>query len=104
MHISLKDSILPKPPSYEQKTAYEIHRELGNGAFGKVMVGQRSDSVQIRPDSMISSPLPGIPHSVHAASDVARPSQHGSCIGEWCIDRYRRLFVCARLFGHFQIL
>ncbi|GBE78531.1 Pkinase-domain-containing protein [Sparassis crispa] len=35
--ISLRDSLLPQPPSFSKKKAYEIHKVLGEGSFGKVM-------------------------------------------------------------------
>jgi calcium/calmodulin-dependent protein kinase I len=38
MHLSLKDKILPQPPSFNKKKTYEIHGVLGEGSFGKVMV------------------------------------------------------------------
>ncbi|EMD41542.1 hypothetical protein CERSUDRAFT_110099 [Gelatoporia subvermispora B] len=34
---SLKDSLLPQPSSFSKKKAYEIHKVLGEGTFGKVM-------------------------------------------------------------------
>ncbi|KAI0078504.1 Pkinase-domain-containing protein [Panus rudis PR-1116 ss-1] len=36
MH-SLKDTLLPQPPSFSKKKNYEIHQVLGKGTFGKVM-------------------------------------------------------------------
>lgn len=39
MHnLSLKETLLPQPPSFQKKKAYEIHKVLGEGSFGKVMV------------------------------------------------------------------
>ncbi|KAH8086590.1 Pkinase-domain-containing protein [Cristinia sonorae] len=35
--LSLKDSLLPQPPSFSKKKAYEIKDVLGKGTFGKVM-------------------------------------------------------------------
>jgi serine/threonine protein kinase len=32
-----KDALLPQPPSFSKKKAYELHSELGVGAFGKVI-------------------------------------------------------------------
>lgn len=37
-NITLKEKILPQPPSFSKKTHYEIHGVLGTGTFGKVMV------------------------------------------------------------------
>ena len=34
----LRDSFLPQPPSFSKKKYYEIHKQLGQGSFGKVMV------------------------------------------------------------------
>ena len=38
MPISLAESLLPQPSSFQKKKAYEIHKMLGVGSFGKVMV------------------------------------------------------------------
>lgn len=37
-HLSLKEALLPQPPSFAKKQSYEIHEILGSGTFGKVMV------------------------------------------------------------------
>ncbi|KAJ3773236.1 CAMK/CAMK1 protein kinase [Lentinula raphanica] len=37
MHLSIKDAILPQPPSFVKKKNYEVHQVLGEGTFGKVM-------------------------------------------------------------------
>lgn len=34
----LSDGLLPQPPSFQKKKHYEIHKVLGEGTFGKVMV------------------------------------------------------------------
>ncbi|KAI6125944.1 kinase-like domain-containing protein [Pisolithus croceorrhizus] len=36
-HLSLKDAILPQPPSFSKKQLYEVHEVLGTGTFGKVV-------------------------------------------------------------------
>ncbi|KAI0700400.1 kinase-like domain-containing protein [Cytidiella melzeri] len=36
--LSLKESLLPQPPSFQKKKHYEIHQVLGTGSFGKVVV------------------------------------------------------------------
>ena len=38
MTLSIAESLLPQPPSFQKKKAYEIHKVLGVGTFGKVMV------------------------------------------------------------------
>ncbi|KAF9220364.1 Pkinase-domain-containing protein [Gyrodon lividus] len=35
-HLSLKDALLPQPPSFCKKQLYEVHEVLGTGTFGKV--------------------------------------------------------------------
>ncbi|KAJ8520214.1 hypothetical protein ONZ45_g2942 [Pleurotus djamor] len=37
MHLSIKDAILPQPPSFVKKKAYEVHNVLGEGTFGQVV-------------------------------------------------------------------
>ncbi|KAF7377992.1 Protein kinase domain-containing protein [Mycena sanguinolenta] len=36
-HLSIKDALLPQPPSFYKKRNYEVHDVLGNGTFGKVV-------------------------------------------------------------------
>ncbi|KAH7890247.1 kinase-like domain-containing protein, partial [Phlebopus sp. FC_14] len=36
-NLSLKEALLPQPPSFIKKQAYEVHEVLGTGTFGKVM-------------------------------------------------------------------
>ncbi|KAF8547979.1 Pkinase-domain-containing protein [Imleria badia] len=36
-HLSLKDALLPQPPSFVKKQLYEVHEVLGTGTFGKVV-------------------------------------------------------------------
>lgn len=36
-HLSLKDALLPQPPSFSKKKCYEVHEVLGEGTFGKVV-------------------------------------------------------------------
>ncbi len=36
--LSIKDALLPQPPSFGKKKNYEIHQVLGTGTFGKVVV------------------------------------------------------------------
>lgn len=38
MKVSLKGTLLPNPPSYIKKKAYQLHEVLGTGTFGKVVV------------------------------------------------------------------
>ena len=33
----LKDAILPQPPTFSKKKAYDLHTVLGTGTFGKVI-------------------------------------------------------------------
>lgn len=37
-HLTLKETILPQPPSFGKKKNYEVKTKLGEGTFGKVMV------------------------------------------------------------------
>ncbi|KAF4607579.1 hypothetical protein EYR38_001651 [Pleurotus pulmonarius] len=37
MHLSIKDAILPQPPSFVKKKSYEVHNVLGEGTFGQVV-------------------------------------------------------------------
>jgi len=35
--LSLKEHLLPQPPSFSKKKAYQLHEILGEGTFGKVI-------------------------------------------------------------------
>ncbi|QRV76985.1 calcium/calmodulin-dependent protein kinase [Ceratobasidium sp. AG-Ba] len=35
--MTLQEKLLPQPPSFQKKLAYEVHEELGKGTFGKVL-------------------------------------------------------------------
>lgn len=37
LRVTLKESILPQPPSFSKKKNYELHGVLGTGTFGKVL-------------------------------------------------------------------
>ncbi|GJJ08954.1 hypothetical protein Clacol_003174 [Clathrus columnatus] len=37
MRLTLKESLLPQPPSFSKKKNYELHSVLGKGTFGKVI-------------------------------------------------------------------
>ncbi|KAG9124899.1 hypothetical protein FRC07_009806 [Ceratobasidium sp. 392] len=37
VRMTLQEKLLPQPPSFQKKLAYEIHEELGKGTFGKVL-------------------------------------------------------------------
>ncbi|TDL22436.1 Pkinase-domain-containing protein [Rickenella mellea] len=37
MKLSLKEALLPQPPSFAKKKCYELHDVLGTGTFGKVI-------------------------------------------------------------------
>jgi hypothetical protein len=41
MHLSLKESLLPQPPSFAKKKHYEIQELLGEGTFGQVLLSSR---------------------------------------------------------------
>ena len=37
MRLTIKESILPQPPSFSKKKNYQLHGVLGTGTFGKVL-------------------------------------------------------------------
>ncbi|CAK5265048.1 unnamed protein product [Mycena citricolor] len=52
-HLSIKDAILPQPPSFYKKKHYEVHEVLGNGTFGKVVItASRSPSPLATPSDI----------------------------------------------------
>ncbi|KAF8995951.1 kinase-like domain-containing protein [Cyathus striatus] len=36
-HLTIKEALLPQPPSFGKKKYYEMHKVLGTGTFGKVL-------------------------------------------------------------------
>jgi hypothetical protein len=66
MHLSLKESLLPQPPSFAKKKHYEIQELLGEGTFGKVLVSSRSFLPRLV-DMFVSLTMPS------TASNMARP-------------------------------
>lgn len=67
MTLSIAESLLPQPPSFQKKKAYEIHKVLGVGTFGKVMV-------RIRPCGSFNT------------SFLTPPSAH------WLLQSYRYVY------------
>jgi calcium/calmodulin-dependent protein kinase I len=37
MRLTIKENLLPQPPSFSKKKNYELHGVLGTGTFGKVL-------------------------------------------------------------------
>ncbi|KAG8221689.1 Pkinase-domain-containing protein [Butyriboletus roseoflavus] len=90
-HLSLKDALLPQPPSFVKKQLYEVHEVLGTGTFGKVMKATwyvPADQIDIARQgaSASSSPSPiDVPHgnlsipllnaALHRSPGFSSPSQ-----------------------------
>jgi len=109
--ISLKESLLPQPPSFQKKKAYEIHKVLGEGTFGKVMVRRCSS---YRDSDRLTRPLLPIPRSLTynatslhyilfslKARYMARPSR---LYTNRRIRRLRRFHLLARTFHPYSAL
>ncbi|KAH0826340.1 Pkinase-domain-containing protein [Lanmaoa asiatica] len=67
-HLSLKDALLPQPPSFVKKQLYEVHEVLGTGTFGKVVKATwhvPADQIELArqgaPPSSTSSPVEAPP-------------------------------------------
>lgn len=74
MRLSIKETILPQPPSFSRKKNYELHGVLGTGTFGKVLratwVPDRAEGVGLgRPN--------GRPHPFGSASTVPDSVEQG---------------------------
>jgi calcium/calmodulin-dependent protein kinase I len=82
--LSLKETILPQPPSFHRKKHYEIHQVLGTGSFGKVLVSAFSRSLlYIRPLTQFQHATWHVPPSQEsiarrgaAAASTAPPHGH----------------------------
>ncbi|CCM01318.1 uncharacterized protein FIBRA_03367 [Fibroporia radiculosa] len=75
--LSLKDSLLPQPPSFQKKKAYEIHKVLGEGAFGKVMRATwhvPPDSVEIARHGAAAADSPSPSAISHRTPPTSSPS------------------------------
>ncbi|KAG7440583.1 Pkinase-domain-containing protein [Guyanagaster necrorhizus] len=67
--LSIKDALLPQPPSFGKKKNYEVHQVLGTGTFGKVVhatwnvppelvaVSERGAIASVASEMQVSSPL-----------------------------------------------
>lgn len=64
-HLSLKEALLPQPPSFVKKQSYEIHEILGSGTFGKVMRA----TWQVPPDLVDVSRQGAFPSSPSSPTD-----------------------------------
>jgi calcium/calmodulin-dependent protein kinase I len=53
-NLTLKEAILPQPPSFVKKKNYEVKKQLGEGTFGKVMVS----SAHVVSDHLVVDVLP----------------------------------------------
>ncbi|KIJ63996.1 hypothetical protein HYDPIDRAFT_91350 [Hydnomerulius pinastri MD-312] len=76
-HLSLKDALLPQPPSFCKKQLYEVHEVLGTGTFGKVVRATwnvPSDLIDVaRQGAAASSPSDHTPgHSTIPLLNAAR--------------------------------
>ncbi|KAI0666230.1 kinase-like domain-containing protein [Trametes maxima] len=79
--LSISEALLPQPPSFQKKKAYEIHKVLGEGTFGKVMratwhVPQGQVSVALRgaaaaPNEVAAPPGSAKPPSVSRTNSSA---------------------------------
>ncbi|KAI0809230.1 kinase-like domain-containing protein [Irpex lacteus] len=87
--LSLKETLLPQPPSFHKKKNYEIHQVLGTGSFGKVVhatwhvppgqevVAQRGAAAEPKlgaPPSDASNSRPGSGRTSSAASTATNNS------------------------------
>ncbi|CAL1696740.1 unnamed protein product [Somion occarium] len=84
---SLKDSLLPQPPSFSKKKFYEIHQVLGKGSFGQVMhatwhvppgqipIARRGAAVALSPDVHKPPSRTSTFSSTSAASSQSTSSQ-----------------------------
>ncbi|KAM5534351.1 hypothetical protein V8D89_011944 [Ganoderma adspersum] len=86
MPISLAESLLPQPPSFHKKKAYEIHKVLGVGSFGKVMratwhvpSGQMNVALRGAAASGDGGAPPGskpVPSRTNSTGSTLSPSSH----------------------------
>lgn len=80
--LSLKESILPQPSSFQKKKNYDTHGVLGTGSFGKVMVRVHAGGWSLYLTDTLFSERPGtfllVRYQLH--SEVPRrPLVHQLC-------------------------
>lgn len=74
MRVTLKESLLPQPPSFSKKKNYELHGVLGTGTFGKVLRATWFPD----PTHGVGS---GHGHSLHFSSSSTVPKNVGQGTG-----------------------
>ncbi|KDQ23098.1 hypothetical protein PLEOSDRAFT_1049840, partial [Pleurotus ostreatus PC15] len=93
MHLSIKDAILPQPPSFVKKKSYEVHNVLGEGTFGQVVVSCLStDSGMVKEVALKIIPkkkVKGNEASVWGEMDVLKGLSHPNIVKfyEWFESR-----------------
>ncbi|KAI0961024.1 hypothetical protein AcV7_000242 [Taiwanofungus camphoratus] len=86
--ISLKESLLPQPPSFHKKKHYEMHKVLGTGSFGKVVratwhVPPGQAIIAEKGAAATSTVVPTPPHSSLISRASTASSGDSSFLSAW---------------------
>ncbi|KAI9059591.1 Pkinase-domain-containing protein [Trametes sanguinea] len=88
---SLGETLLPQPPSFQKKKAYEIHKVLGEGTFGKVMHkhDENDFTVEVALKVIPKKKVKGNESSVWGEMEVLRGLDHPNIVKfyEWFESR-----------------